>query len=54
MSAPELDQPAEPEPEPAAAEEQPVRGALGDEGARGRPGIYYQDRVLVLASTGGG
>jgi hypothetical protein len=36
----------EPKPRPA--------GALGSEGARSRPGIYYQDRVLVLASTGGG
>lgn len=32
----------------------PTTGALGSEGARSRPGIYYQDRVLVLASTGGG
>ncbi|MFL5910776.1 MAG: hypothetical protein ACJ768_09450 [Gaiellaceae bacterium] len=28
--------------------------ALSGEGPRSRPGIYYQDRVLVLASTGGG
>jgi hypothetical protein len=46
----EDDRTAEPEPEPERAS----AGALSSEGARGRPGIYYQDRVLVLASTGGG
>jgi hypothetical protein len=45
---------AEEEPPEAGSDFESSDEARSSEGPRERPGIYYQDRVLCLASTGGG